>query len=74
MIKEIIISGNIKLDQFLKWAGITATGGQSKVILQSGKVKVNDSTETRRGCKLSHDDIVEVEGVGKFKVIFKQQL
>ncbi|MEG6617227.1 RNA-binding S4 domain-containing protein [Peptococcaceae bacterium 1198_IL3148] len=67
--KEIAIKDNIKLDQFLKWAGITSTGGQSKVLIQSNQVKVNGSIENRRGKKILPGDIVEVDGIGKFKVV-----
>lgn len=57
----------IKLDQFLKFVGISSTGGQAKIMIVNGEVKVNGEVETRRGRKLSADDTVTV--VGKtFKV------
>lgn len=52
----------IKLDQFLKLMGITSTGGQAKLMIQGGDVKVNGSVETRRGRKLVPGDEVTVEG------------
>lgn len=52
----------IKLDQFLKLAQITMTGGQAKAIILEGLVKVNGEVELRRGRKLHHGDRVEVEG------------
>ena len=48
----------IKLDQFLKWQGLAATGGEAKVMVQSGKVQVNGNVETRRGRKLVNGDRV----------------
>ena len=42
----------IKLDQFLKWAGIVATGTESKALISDSKVKVNGEVELRRGKKL----------------------
>ena len=48
----------IKLDQFLKWQGLAATGGEAKVMVQSGKVQVNGDVETRRGRKLVNGDRV----------------
>lgn len=48
----------IKLDQFLKWTGATATGGQAKVIIAEEQVKVNGQVETRRGRKLRKGDTV----------------
>lgn len=52
----------IKLEQFLKLAQVTATGGQAKVLIQSGQVRVNGLVETRRGRKLRPGDRVEVGG------------
>jgi ribosome-associated protein len=67
--KEIVIKDTIKLDQFLKWAGITNTGGQSKLLIQSNQVKVNGEIENRRGKKIVAGDIIEVDEIGKFKVV-----
>lgn len=52
----------IKLDQFLKLAQIVESGGQAKLLIQSGQVKVNNEVETRRGRKLHPGDTVEVDG------------
>lgn len=52
----------IKLDQFLKWVGAAATGGEAKIMIQSGRVKVNAQTETRRGRKLVRGDQVMFQG------------
>lgn len=52
----------LRLDQFLKLYGITDTGGQAKLLIQSGQVKVNGEPETRRRRKLSAGDVVEVDG------------
>lgn len=52
----------IKLDQFLKWAGIAQTGGEAKLLIQSGEVAVNGTIETRRGRKLVKGDRVTVMG------------
>lgn len=69
MVKEIIIKETIKLDQFLKWAGITSTGGQSKMLIQSDQIKVNGELENRRSKQIFPGDIIEVDGIGKFKVV-----
>ena len=53
----------IKLDQFLKLAGLVETGGQAKVVIQSGEVAVNGETESRRGRKLIAGDQVLFEGL-----------
>lgn len=52
----------IKLEQFLKLAQVAATGGQAKMIIQSGQVRVNGLVETRRGRKLRPGDRIEVAG------------
>jgi ribosome-associated protein len=52
----------IKLDQYLKFVGVAATGGEAKLMIQGGGVKVNGETETRRGRKLVAGDVVMVQG------------
>lgn len=51
----------IKLDQLLKFSGMTDTGGLAKEIIQEGLVKVNGEVCTMRGKKLRAGDIVTVE-------------
>ncbi len=50
------------LDQFLKLCGLVSTGGQAKLLIQGGEVKVNGLVETRRRKKLVPEDVVEVGG------------
>lgn len=52
----------IKLDQFLKVVGIVQSGGQAKLLIQAGEVKVNGTVETRRGRKLVLGDRVATMG------------
>ena len=52
----------IKLDQFLKLVGIAPTGGQAKLMIIDGIVKVNGTVETRRGRKLVLTDQVTIAG------------
>lgn len=59
----------IKLDQFLKYVGVAQTGGQAKLMVQDGAVKVNGAIETRRGRKLVEGDRVTV-GRQTFRVQF----
>lgn len=47
------------LDQFLKLVGIAGTGGQAKILIQSGEIRLNGVTETRRRKKLVRGDRVE---------------
>ena len=52
----------LRLDQFLKLRGIADTGGQAKLLIQSGEVQVNGEVETRRRHKLVVGDVVQVDG------------
>ena len=51
----------IKLDSFLKFAGMLETGGQAKEVVQAGLVSGNGEVCTMRGKKIRPGDIVEVE-------------
>jgi len=53
---------SVRLDQFLKFMGIAGTGGQAKLMIQSGEVQVNGELETRRRRKLVSGDIVRIDG------------
>ncbi|MFM7268926.1 MAG: RNA-binding S4 domain-containing protein [Cyanobium sp.] len=53
----------IKLDQYLKWHGLAATGGEAKLRIQRGDVRVNGRVETRRGRQLALGDAVEIDGL-----------
>lgn len=57
-----ITSEYIKLDQLLKYAEMTSSGGESKLMIQNGEIKVNGEVETRRGKKIFPGDTVEVSG------------
>ncbi|MEF9852412.1 MAG: RNA-binding S4 domain-containing protein [Hydrogenoanaerobacterium sp.] len=61
-IKTTINTEYIKLDQFLKYTGVTETGGMAKEIILNGDVKVNGEVCTMRGKKIRVNDIVELEG------------
>lgn len=64
----VIKTETIKLEQFLKWAGVVQTGGEAKLLIHDGCVYVNGEEELRRGRQLKEGDLVEIEGSGKFKV------
>jgi ribosome-associated protein len=50
----------IRLGQFLKLAGLVATGGEAKRLIQDGQVLVNGEVETRRKRQLHAGDEVAV--------------
>ena len=49
----------MKLDQFLKWNNIVSTGGEAKMLINSGQVSVNGEIEKKRGRKLNIGDVVK---------------
>ena len=48
----------MKLDQFLKWHNFVSSGGEAKILIKAGQVKVNGEIETKRGRKLVKGDKV----------------
>ena len=52
----------IKLEQLMKLANLTDTGGFAKQLIQDGIVKVNGEVCTMRGKKIRNGDRVTVEG------------
>ncbi len=51
-----------RLDHFVKIVAEAGTGGQAKLLIQGGEVKVNGEIETRRRRKLTAGDVVEFAG------------
>lgn len=49
----------ITLSDFLKFAGAVSTGGDAKVMIQTGQVHVNGQSSTQRGRKLYPGDTVQ---------------
>lgn len=52
----------IKLEALLKFAGAVETGGEAKLAIQDGEVKVNGEVCTMRGRKLRPGDRAELDG------------
>lgn len=52
----------IKLDALLKFAVLTATGGEAKQVITDGMVAVNGETCTMRGKKIRPGDTVTFAG------------
>jgi len=57
-----IDSDYIKLDSFLKGVNAVGSGGEAKIIIAQGVVRVNGEVELRRGRKLYPDDRVQLSG------------
>ncbi|WP_161878276.1 S4 domain-containing protein YaaA [Alkalibacterium sp. MB6] len=58
----------ITLGQFLKHANIISSGGMAKPFLMDVPVWINGERDNRRGKKLRHGDIIEVEDAGSFVI------
>jgi len=48
------------LGAFLKLAGAAPTGGEAKLLVQNGEVRVNGAIELRRGHDVACGDVVAV--------------
>ena len=54
----------IKLQDLLKFANVVGSGGEAKIIIQEGEVKVNGDVCTQRGRKIRPGDTVELGEIG----------
>ncbi|HBI15991.1 MAG TPA: RNA-binding protein [Desulfobulbaceae bacterium] len=52
----------IELYQLLKLAGLSASGGEAKIAIAGGLVRVNGQAETRKRKKIVAGDLVEFAG------------
>ncbi len=52
----------IELCQLLKFAGLAASGGEAKVVIGEGQVRVNGAVETRKRRKMEIGDRVAFGG------------
>lgn len=57
-----IHTATIELYKLLKLAGLAASGGDAKMAVAAGQVKVNGVIETRKRKQISPGDVVEVDG------------
>jgi ribosome-associated protein len=56
-----VAAPTIPLQQLLKLAGLVASGGEAKVRIQAGEVRVNGEVETRRRKQLISGDTVSID-------------
>jgi ribosome-associated protein len=57
-VRDVVVTGEIRLGQFLKLAELVDTGAEGKDLIAAGEVVVNDEVETRRGRQLADGDVV----------------
>ena len=63
MNKKVIsdITYPIRLGQFLKLINVVQDGFESKILIQSGKIKINGQVERRRGKQLQKNDAIQLD-------------
>ncbi|MDL5158239.1 RNA-binding S4 domain-containing protein [Actinomycetospora termitidis] len=61
-IRDVDVTGTIRLGQFLKLAGLVEHGADAKDVVASGEVTVNGRAEMRRGRQLVDQDVVAYAG------------
>ncbi|RHM54661.1 RNA-binding S4 domain-containing protein [Mitsuokella sp. AF33-22] len=67
-----IDTAEIQLDQFLKWAGILPSCGETKILIEERRIRRNGEVESARRRKLRDGDIIEIEGLGAWKVVHEE--
>ena len=55
-----ISTPTLRLDDALKLAGLVASGGEAKVRIQGGEVRVDGAVETRRSRRLAPGHVVRL--------------
>lgn len=58
----VVTQTPIELCQFLKFGGLTDSGGKAKQVISDGQVLLNGAVETRKGKKLATGDRVTFAG------------
>ena len=67
-----IVTPFIKLDQLVKFAGFSETGGKAKILIDLGELNVNGELCIKRGKKIKPGDIIEFKNK-KYKVVFDEE-
>ena len=70
--KDIVIDTEfVTLGQLLKMTDAISSGGMAKWFLSENDVYVNGEIDDRRGRKLRDGDVVNIPGVGRFRIVGK---
>ena len=69
MIESHIYGEYIQLNQFLKRENIAMSGGDARMIIESGTVFVNGQEAFEIRKKLRNGDIVRIENVGEYIIL-----
>lgn len=63
----------IKLDSLLKLTNLAMSGGEAKLLIQEGYIRVNGQVETRRGRKLYPGDLVQAADRPPVRIVGPEQ-
>ncbi len=70
--QDVIINREpVELYKVLKFEGLVGTGGEAKMAVAEGLVKVNGELEMRKRCKLKGGDVIEFNGES-LRLVFDQ--
>ncbi len=67
-----IITPSIKLDQLVKFAGLSETGAKAKILIDLGEFNVNGECCIKRGKKIKPGDIIEFKNK-KYKIVYDEE-
>ncbi len=67
-----ILTPSIKLDQLVKFAGLSETGAKAKILIDLGEFNVNGECCIKRGKKIKSGDVIEFKNK-KYKVVFDEE-
>ena len=67
-----ILTPSIKLDQLVKFAGLSETGAKAKILIDLGEFNVNGECCIKRGKKIKPGDIIEFKNK-KYKLVFDEE-
>jgi ribosome-associated protein len=69
-LKDIVIDTEfVTLGQLLKITDAISSGGMAKWFLSENDVYVNGEIDDRRGRKLRDGDMVNIPGIGRFRIV-----
>lgn len=70
IVQDILIDTEfVTLGQVLKMTDAISSGGMAKWFLSEHVVYVNGEIDDRRGRKLRNGDVVNIPGVGRFRIV-----
>lgn len=67
-----ILTPSIKLDQLVKFAGLSETGAKAKILIDLGEFNVNGECCIKRGKKIKPGDVIEFKNK-KYKIVYDEE-